>query len=87
MGRELLSEEPIFREALERCDRAIAAEAGWSMVEELVAAAAGSRLENVEVVQPALFAMGVSLSELWRSWGIEPSAVVGHSHGEIWQVC
>jgi acyl transferase domain-containing protein/acyl carrier protein len=83
MGRELIAEEPVFREALERCDREIMSEAGWSLLEELSAPAERCRLERVEVVQPALFAMGVGLSELWRSWGIEPSAVVGHSQGEI----
>ena len=45
--------------------------------------AAQSRLNEVDVIQPALFAIQVALAALWRSWGIEPQAVVGHSLGEV----
>jgi acyl transferase domain-containing protein len=83
MGRELLEEEPVFREAMEACDRAIQAEAGWSVLEALGASAEPSRLDEIDVVQPVLFSMGVSLAALWRSWGVEPRAVVGHSQGEV----
>jgi acyl transferase domain-containing protein/NADPH:quinone reductase-like Zn-dependent oxidoreductase/NAD(P)-dependent dehydrogenase (short-subunit alcohol dehydrogenase family)/acyl carrier protein len=87
MGRELLREEPAFAEALGECDRAIAAEAGWSLLEELQAPPAASRLDRIDVVQPVLFAMEVALAALWRSWGVEPHAVVGHSMGEIAAAC
>jgi acyl transferase domain-containing protein len=83
MGRSLLREEPAFREAIERCDAAIAAEAGWSLVAELQAAPEASRLRDIDVVQPTLFAVEVALAELWHSWGIVPDAVVGHSMGEV----
>jgi acyl transferase domain-containing protein len=83
MGRSLLREEPAFREASERCDAAIAAEAGWSLVAELQAAPEASRLRDIDVVQPTLFAVEVALAELWHSWGIVPDAVVGHSMGEV----
>jgi amino acid adenylation domain-containing protein len=83
MGRELLEEEPIFRESMTECDQAIRTEAGWSVLEELAAPAESSRLHDVAVVQPVLFSMGVSLAALWRSWGVEPSAVIGHSQGEV----
>jgi acyl transferase domain-containing protein len=83
MGRSLLREEPAFREAIERCDAAIAAEAGWSLIAELQAAPEASRLRDIDVVQPTLFAVEVALAELWRSWGILPDAVVGHSMGEV----
>ena len=82
MGRELLEQEPAFREAMERCDRAIRKYTGWSVLEELAADEARSRLAEVDVVQPAIFAVQVSLAALWRSWGIEPDAVVGQSLGE-----
>ncbi len=82
MGRELLEQEPAFREAMERCDRAIREYTGWSVLEELAADEASSRLAEVDVVQPAIFAVQVSLAALWRSWGIEPDAVVGQSLGE-----
>ncbi|WAS96619.1 type I polyketide synthase [Nannocystis punicea] len=83
MGRQLLAEEPVFRARLEECDRAIAAEVGWSVLAELQAPPETARLDRIEVVQPVLFAVEVGLAALWRSWGIEPDAVVGHSMGEV----
>ncbi|MBI1357394.1 MAG: SDR family NAD(P)-dependent oxidoreductase [Acidobacteria bacterium] len=83
MGRELLEAEPAFRQAFERCDAAVRAEAGWSPLEELRAAEESSRLAEIEVVQPLLFAVQVALAAQWRSWGVEPDAVVGHSMGEV----
>ncbi len=81
MGRKLMRDEPVFREAMEACDRAIAGHAGWSVIEKLLAVGEES-LAAIDVVQPALFAMMVALAELWRSWGVQPEAVVGHSMGE-----
>jgi acyl transferase domain-containing protein/acyl carrier protein len=84
MGRELLKTEPVFRDAIERCDRAMRPYGDWSMLKELEAAAASqSRLSEIDILQPALFAIQVALAALWRSWGIEPHAVVGHSMGEV----
>src|SRR5208283_2869027 len=84
MGRELLKTEPVFREAIERCDRAMRPYGDWSILKELEAAhASRSRLGEIDVLQPALFAIQVALAALWRSWGIEPHAVVGHSMGEV----
>ncbi|WP_437631049.1 type I polyketide synthase [Sorangium sp. So ce854] len=82
MGRDLLASEPVFREAIEACDAAIRRETGWSLLDELGADEGRSRLGQIDVVQPALFAMEVALAALWRSWGVEPDAVVGHSMGE-----
>ena len=83
MGRQLIEDEKAFREEMEKCDRAILAESGWSVIEELRAPPERSKLGEIEVVQPALFAVGVSLAALWRSWGVEPEVVVGHSQGEV----
>ncbi|MDC3985913.1 type I polyketide synthase [Polyangium jinanense] len=83
MGRMLLTEEPVFRDALMACDRAIRAEAGWSVLAELGADEAGSKLSQIDVVQPLLFAIQVGLAALWRSRGIEPAVVIGHSMGEV----
>ena len=83
MGRSLLASEPVFRAALTACDAAIQAEAGFSVLSELAADEATSCLGRIEIVQPVLFAMSVALATLWSSWGVEPSAVVGHSMGEI----
>lgn len=83
MGRELFAEEPVFRDAILSCDEAIRREAGWSVVEALTAPEGAAALERVDIVQPALFAVEVALAALWRSWGIEPDAVIGHSMGEV----
>ena len=84
MGRTLLQQEAAFAEAIERCDLAMRPFGDWSLLEELSATdAARSRLNEVDVLQPALFAIQVALAALWRSWGIEPHAVVGHSMGEV----
>ena len=84
MGRTLLTQEAVFREAVERCDCAMRPHGDWSLLTELTATdPARSRLNEVDVLQPALFAIQVALTALWRSWGIEPHAVVGHSMGEV----
>jgi acyl transferase domain-containing protein/NADP-dependent 3-hydroxy acid dehydrogenase YdfG/acyl carrier protein len=83
MARRLVDEERIFREAIERCAEALSRYAEWSLLDEIRADASSSRLEELDVVQPVLFAVQVALAALWRSWGIEPDAVVGHSMGEV----
>lgn len=83
MGRSLLTTEPVFAEALERCARSLAPHVSWSLRDELMADARGSHLERIDVVQPALFAIQVALAALWRAWGVEPDAVIGHSMGEV----
>jgi myxalamid-type polyketide synthase MxaE and MxaD len=84
MGRTLLHQEAAFREAIEHCDLAMRPHGDWSLLAELSAIdTARSRLNEVDVLQPALFAIQVALAALWRSWGIEPHAVVGHSMGEV----
>ncbi|MFG3510704.1 amino acid adenylation domain-containing protein [Streptomyces sp. NPDC047821] len=84
MGRELLASCEVFAEAVDACDAALRPFTGWS-VREVLAGEQGDDLplDRADVVQPALFAMGVGLSAVWRSLGVEPSAVVGHSQGEI----
>jgi len=87
MGLGLLEHEPVFREMIEACDAAIARFTDWSLLEELKADEADSRLDRMDVTQPVLFSMYVGLAALWRSWGIEPDAVVGHSMGEAAAAC
>ncbi|WP_436844163.1 type I polyketide synthase [Streptomyces subrutilus] len=84
MGRELLAENETFRQTVDACDAALRPFTGWS-VREVLAGEEGDHppFDRVDVVQPALFAMGVGLSAVWRSLGVEPSAVVGHSQGEV----
>lgn len=83
MGRELLAQEPVFRTAIEQCDALIQKYAQWSLLTEFSVAESESRLRETQIAQPALFALQVGLAHLWRSWGIEPKAVVGHSLGEV----
>ncbi len=83
MGRQLLESEPVFREMIEKCDALFKQYAPWSLLAELTAEENKSRLDQTEIAQPAIFALQVALAALWRSWGIVPEAVVGHSIGEI----
>jgi amino acid adenylation domain-containing protein len=82
MGCDLLDREPIFKRAIEECDRLSSQLTGWSLIDELGAEASRSRLRRSDVAQPVQFAVQVALAALWRSWGIRPEAVVGHSLGE-----
>ncbi|MGK3965544.1 acyltransferase domain-containing protein [Sorangium sp. So ce118] len=82
MGRSLLAQEPVFRAEIEACDRAVKPLCGWSILDELLADQGRSRMEAAEVVQLLLFSVQVALGALWRSWGITPDALVGHSMGE-----
>jgi len=79
MARGLLAREPVFAAAVGECARAVRAHAGWRLLDVL----AGPPTTDVAVVQPAIFAVQVGLAALWRSWGVEPAAVVGHSMGEV----
>jgi acyl transferase domain-containing protein/NADPH:quinone reductase-like Zn-dependent oxidoreductase/acyl carrier protein len=83
MGRELLDHEPVFRETIGRCDESLKSYASWSLLTELTRLEGEARLDQTEIAQPAIFALQVALAALWRSWGIMPDAVVGHSVGEI----
>jgi acyl transferase domain-containing protein len=84
MERELLEHEPAFAAELRACDVILRDLVGWSLLERM-ADPATRRLfaAGGEVTQPAIVSMQVSLAALWRSWGVEPRAVVGHSVGEI----
>lgn len=83
MGRGLFKQNPVFRRVVEECDARLHPHTGWSLIEELFAEPSKSRLNDTEVVQPALFALQVGMAALWDSWGVTPAAVVGHSVGEI----
>ncbi len=82
MGLELMESEPVFRDALKQCDAALRRHGGPNLLEELAAAEGASRLGATEVAQPCIFGLQVALAALWRSWGVVPAAVVGHSIGE-----
>jgi acyl transferase domain-containing protein/acyl carrier protein len=83
MGRELIQSEPIVRSTIEEIDEYFVALAGWSLKEAMLADETSSRMERTELAQPANFALQVALTRLWESYGIRPSAVIGHSVGEV----
>jgi myxalamid-type polyketide synthase MxaE and MxaD len=83
MGRGAYTRYAVFRESLDRSSVLFAAFTGWSLVEELGKAEGESRLNHTDFAQPAIFAVQVALAALWRSWGIVPDVVVGHSLGEV----
>ncbi|WP_420000097.1 beta-ketoacyl synthase N-terminal-like domain-containing protein [Streptomyces boninensis] len=84
MALELVASSPVFRERLTECAAALEPFVDWSLLEVLGDEAA---LQRVDVVQPALWAVMVSLAALWRAHGVHPAAVVGHSQGEIAAAC
>ena len=85
MARELLAGEPAFAAAIDRCDAALPAGLGWTVRQQLTSepGTPTARIHEIAVLQPTLLAVEIALAELWRSWGIEPEAVVGHSMGEV----
>ncbi|MDT0393587.1 SDR family NAD(P)-dependent oxidoreductase [Streptomyces edwardsiae] len=86
MGADLLEHSDVFRASIAACSRALAPHVDWSgrSLEDVLRAAPGApTLDRDDVVQPALFAVMVALADLWQSFGVRPSAVIGHSNGEI----
>ncbi|MCU1680114.1 MAG: ScnS2, partial [Amycolatopsis sp.] len=83
MGRELLDTSAVFAAKVDECAEALAPFIDWSLHDVLRGVEGSAPLSRVEVVQPALWAMNVALAEVWRSMGVEPAAVIGHSQGEI----
>ncbi|MFZ4790605.1 MAG: type I polyketide synthase [Candidatus Competibacteraceae bacterium] len=84
MARGLMA-EPRFREIIERCETALAGRLERSLTDLLLADDAP--LDRTDLLQPALFALEYAIAELWRSWGVEPVAVLGHSVGEVAAAC
>jgi pimaricinolide synthase PimS1 len=83
MAAELLDTEPVFAAEMRACAAAIEPLSGWPLLGALRGEPDAPSIERVDVVQPVLFSVMVSLAALWRSMGVEPDAVVGHSQGEI----
>ncbi|MFC0069205.1 SDR family NAD(P)-dependent oxidoreductase, partial [Umezawaea endophytica] len=83
MGRDLAAAHPVFAARLRECDAAFRPHTGWSVLDVLDEVEGAPKLDHTTVVQPVLFSVMVSLAALWRSCGVEPAAVVGHSQGEV----
>ncbi|MEU9632607.1 type I polyketide synthase [Streptomyces luteogriseus] len=87
MGRELWDASPVFAESMVACERALAPFVDWSLRDVVFRDAEDPLWARVDVVQPVLWAVMVSLAAVWRSFGVEPAAVVGHSQGEVAAAC
>ncbi|WP_212818410.1 type I polyketide synthase [Polymorphospora rubra] len=87
MALDLLESSPVFGARMRECAAELARLVDWSLEDVLRGAPGAPALDRVDVVQPALFSVMVSLAELWRSCGITPDAVIGHSQGEIAAAC
>ncbi len=89
MGRELYATQPLFRQAIDRCDELLRAELGRSLLTILYPGADDDAdlINQTAYTQPALFAIEYALAELWQAWGIKPAFVMGHSVGEYVAAC
>ncbi len=83
MALELLDCSAVFAHWMGLCGEALGPHIDWSFEEVLRGRAGAPSLERIDVVQPVLFAMMVSLARLWGACGVTPAAVIGHSQGEI----
>jgi len=83
MGKELYQKEAVFKQEIDECESAFNNFVNWSLTEQIFAEAEKSRLKEIDVIQPFLFAMEVAIAKLWMHNGITPDAVVGHSMGEV----
>ena len=92
MGQNLYEHSSVFRENLDACAEILAPLLGRDLRAVLFPPAGDEEaakgiLKNTQFTQPALFALGYSLAQVWRSWGIEPTALMGHSIGEFAAAC
>nr|WP_051791387.1 type I polyketide synthase [Amycolatopsis jejuensis] len=87
MGAGLLTASPVFAARIAECEDALRPFVDWSLTAVLQGAEDAADLDRVDVAQPALWAMMVSLAAVWRAHGVEPAAVIGHSQGEIAAAC
>ena len=83
MGRELFNTDPVFKAEAERCDAAFQNISGWSILAEMLAAEADSKISSTTIAQPANFVLQAALAAMWQVRGIQPAAIIGHSVGEV----
>ena len=83
MGQQLIQSSPVFKEVILKIDRLFSQIADWSLLEEMNRDEATSRVSDTRIAQPAIMAVQIGLTELWKSWGVTPEGCVGHSIGEV----
>lgn len=83
MGRGMLKFSPAFRSVIKRCEKEFSRYCDWSLTHELTRGEQESRMQKTSIAQPCIFAIQVALAAVWESWGVKPTALVGHSVGEI----
>jgi acyl transferase domain-containing protein/aryl carrier-like protein len=90
MGRSLYETQPTFRQNLESCDELLRPSLQRSIIELLYTEGwdeDGGTLDQTHIAQPLLFALEYALAQMWQSWGVKPSVVMGHSLGEYVAAC
>lgn len=87
MGQELYESQPTFRQTLDDCERILQPLLGISLLDLLFDPAQAETLNQTAYTQSALFAIEYALAQLWRSWGVQPAVVMGHSVGEYVAAC
>lgn len=83
MAKALYAAEPVFKASLDACAAAFSNYTDWHLLEEINRPGDSSRYEEIDVIQPVLVAIEIALGELWKSKGIQPDIVIGHSMGEV----
>ena len=86
MCRQLYDGEQVFKKIIDQCDKIIISLAGFSLL-EVIFGEDKNKLEQMKFAQPALFSVGYAIFRLWKSWGINPDVILGHSLGEIIAAC
>src|SRR5690606_5438304 len=89
MARELFDHEPVFAQTLRRCGEVLDGLLPRPLLEVIfdTGPEAEHNLRNTAFAQPALFAVEMGMARLWRSWGVEPDVVLGHSVGQYAAAC
>jgi acyl transferase domain-containing protein/acyl carrier protein len=79
MAQQLYEAEPEFKKSLDECAQAYSKVVSWDLIQELK----GDRFDEIDIIQPVIVAIEIALGQLWKSKGIQPDIVVGHSMGEV----
>ena len=87
MGATLYKSEVVFKEALQEISTVYKKYVDWDLLQEINKPEHESRLNEIDIVQPALVAIEIALAKLWISKGVIPDIVVGHSMGEVAAAC